>query len=166
MPLSSSTIATLRESFALYDADRDGRVTMREMASVLRSSGFALTNLELALLGKAISPTIFGYLSVEELLLVADSLPSHSFCALTPEQTLAHLRAALSTGVLASPSQPYLLCHTGEGLTLQEYASLSLIQSHSIKYGHAAPAAAKGRAQQLLVQQQVLSSLEEGSSAF
>jgi hypothetical protein len=134
--LTKAQRGTLLEAFALFDGDRDGRITVAgELSTVLRASGFLLTNAELAALSKALLPRYYGFLTPLNLLEVAASLPPSSYSSRTPEQTLEHLRQQLRQGVLAQPNQTVLLCKTGEPLTAREYASLSLVQSYSFKYG-------------------------------
>ena len=135
-PLPKQLQSSLLESFAFYDADRDGRVTFAELGFVLRSVGYLFTNAELHALALSLTPKLFGFLTPSDLLELAASFPeTQRFNPLSPERTVAYLAGQLSQGVLAQPNQAQLLCSTGEGLSASEYAAFSMLQSQSVTYG-------------------------------
>jgi hypothetical protein len=138
-PLPRFLRASLLEAFALFDADRDGRITFAELGTVLRSVGFQLTNSQLRALTKRLLPTHFGYLTRADLLDLCATLPTGpaAFAPRTPAQALAHLRAQLAQGALAHANSVQLLCTTGEGLSAQEYAALAQVSAASLRHGFA-----------------------------
>lgn len=138
-PLPRFLRVSLLEAFALFDADRDGRLTFAELGTALRAVGFLLSNADLRALTRRLLPTHFGFLTAADLLALAATLPAGpaAFNHRSPAQTLAHLRAQLAQGALAHANSVQLLCTTGEGLSAQEYSALAQLTSQSLRHGFA-----------------------------
>lgn len=113
--LTGEQLNQLREAFAVYDVNRDGKVTTRELGMVMRQLGQNPTEADLLAMIKDSSETIrFDDFA----LFMADKLEKVD----TKEELLEAFRAfdVNGSGVISSHEFRHMLTHHGEPLTDDE----------------------------------------------